>query len=81
MNAELSADELIALNRLTLVARLLAGTAHDVNNALQIVGGSVEMLARPQASPDAARTPWRGFRARRRVRPRRWTNCCTSPAT
>ncbi len=55
MNGELSPDELIALNRLTLVARLLAGTAHDVNNALQIVGGSVEMLARPQPSPDAAR--------------------------
>jgi signal transduction histidine kinase len=52
---ELRADELIALNRLTLVTRLLAGTAHDVNNALQIVGGSVEMLARPQAPPDAGR--------------------------
>jgi C4-dicarboxylate-specific signal transduction histidine kinase len=55
MAAELSSDEIIALNRLTLVARLLAGTAHDVNNALQIIGGSVELLARPQASADAGR--------------------------
>jgi two-component system NtrC family sensor kinase len=41
----LSPDEIIALNRLTLVARLVAGIAHDLNNALQIIGGSAELLA------------------------------------
>jgi signal transduction histidine kinase len=45
MSAELSPEQLVALNRLTVVARVLAGTAHDVNNALQIISGSAEMLA------------------------------------
>jgi signal transduction histidine kinase len=52
---ELTEDDVIALNRLTLVARVLAGTAHDINNALQIVGGSAEMLAGGSALGDPAR--------------------------
>ena len=37
-------DDVISLNRLATVARVLSGTAHDVNNALQIIGGSAELL-------------------------------------
>lgn len=31
-------------NRLALTARLLSSTVHDVNNALQVIAGSVELL-------------------------------------
>ena len=55
MAAELSPEEVIALNRLTLVARLLAGTAHDLNNALMIIGGSAELLAGLGEPGDAGR--------------------------
>lgn len=37
-------DDLIALNRAATVARLLAGTAHEVNNALLVISGSAELL-------------------------------------
>lgn len=37
-------DDLIAWNRLATVVRVLSGTAHDVNNALQIIAGSAELL-------------------------------------
>lgn len=42
-------DAIIALNRLATVARVVSGTAHDVNNALQIIGGSAELL---ESQPD-----------------------------
>ena len=48
-------DDIVALNRLTLVARLLAGTAHDVNNALMIISGSAELLAGLHELNDPAR--------------------------
>ena len=38
-------------NRLALVSRLLSSTVHDVNNALQVIAGSVELL---QMSPAAS---------------------------
>jgi C4-dicarboxylate-specific signal transduction histidine kinase len=38
-------------NRLALTARLLSSTVHDVNNALQVIAGSVELLQmQPAAS-------------------------------
>src|SRR5262245_18085025 len=40
----LQADNLITLNRCATVARLLSGVVHDVNNALQIIGGTTELL-------------------------------------
>jgi signal transduction histidine kinase len=40
-----SRDTLIALNRSTIAARLLSGVVHDVNNALQVISGTVELLA------------------------------------
>jgi two-component system, NtrC family, sensor kinase len=39
-----TADDLITLNRAVMVARLLSGMAHEVNNALQVIGGTVELL-------------------------------------
>jgi two-component system C4-dicarboxylate transport sensor histidine kinase DctB len=56
MPTDLSPDDLIVLNRLSTVVRILASAAHDVNNALQVIGGSTEMLAAAGAgSPSAVR--------------------------
>ena len=55
MDSELGPDDIVALNRLTTLAKVLAGTAHDVNNALQIIGGSAELLEGHADLPDAAR--------------------------
>jgi signal transduction histidine kinase len=38
-------DLLLSLNRSTTAARLLSGVVHDVNNALQVISGTVELLA------------------------------------
>jgi signal transduction histidine kinase len=38
-------DVLVALNRSTTAARLLSGVVHDVNNALQVISGTVELLS------------------------------------
>src|SRR5262245_41350124 len=40
----LSPEDLLALNRASTVARLLAGVAHEVNNALQVIGATAELL-------------------------------------
>lgn len=37
-------DVLLGLNRSVTVARLLTGAIHDVNNALQVIAGSIELL-------------------------------------
>lgn len=55
MSYELAPEDVIALNRLTTVARVLAGTAHELNNALQIIAGSAEMLAQQTEVADPAR--------------------------
>lgn len=39
-------------NRLALLARQLSSTIHDVNNALQVIGGSVELLQSAPAASD-----------------------------
>lgn len=39
-----SDDALVGLNRLATVARLMSGAVHDVNNALQVISGTVEIL-------------------------------------
>ena len=46
---EASDDALIGLNRLATVARLLSGAVHEVNNALQVISGTVEVL---ESRPD-----------------------------
>lgn len=37
-------DVLLALNRAATAARLLSGAVHEVNNALQVISGTVEIL-------------------------------------
>ena len=37
-------DALLALNRSATAARLLSGAVHEVNNALQVISGTVEIL-------------------------------------
>src|SRR5690348_14676687 len=51
---ELDSDTLLTLNRQVIVARTVSGTAHDVNNALQIIGGSADILAQNPDAPGAA---------------------------
>lgn len=46
---ELSFDDHLTLNRLATAARLMSGATHEVNNALQVISGTVELLL---ASPD-----------------------------
>jgi signal transduction histidine kinase len=40
-----SRDALVALNRASTAARLLSGVVHDVNNVLQVISGTVELMA------------------------------------
>jgi len=42
-------DDHLTLNRLSTVARLVSGASHEVNNALQVISGTVELLLE---SPD-----------------------------
>ncbi len=49
------ADVLVALNRSATAARLLSGAVHEVNNALMVISGTVELLeARPDLPPNMA---------------------------
>lgn len=50
-------DVLVALNRAVTIARLMSGTVHEVNNALQVIGGSVELLeTQPDLPPPVLRS-------------------------
>jgi len=42
--SQASDETLIGLNRLVTAARLMSGAVHDVNNALQVISGTVEIL-------------------------------------
>jgi len=44
-------DVLVALNRAATAARLMSGVVHEVNNALQVIGGSVELLDHQPSLP------------------------------
>ncbi len=51
----LDAAALARINRLTTIARFVSGLAHEMNNALQVMGGLVELLAdRADIPADAA---------------------------
>jgi C4-dicarboxylate-specific signal transduction histidine kinase len=51
---DLTIDDLVYLNRMTTVGQVLPTVAHELNNALQVVGGLVEMLSsRPDLAGDA----------------------------
>ncbi len=43
--------DLLTLNRGATVARLLSGVAHEVNNALQVIGGTTELLQATSGLP------------------------------
>jgi two-component system NtrC family sensor kinase len=49
----LSPEDLLSLNRAATVARLLAGVAHEVNNALQVIGATAELLEDRPGLPDS----------------------------
>lgn len=49
------AARLLQINRLATSARLVAGLAHELNNALQVVGGTVELLGDRADIPTDAR--------------------------
>jgi signal transduction histidine kinase len=55
MSPELAPDDLVSLNRLTTVARTLVGTAHALNNALQVIAGSAELLTQQRELGDGSR--------------------------
>jgi C4-dicarboxylate-specific signal transduction histidine kinase len=40
-------------NRLSLIARVVSSTVHDVNNALQVIGGSAELLEMAPGATEA----------------------------
>jgi two-component system C4-dicarboxylate transport sensor histidine kinase DctB len=44
MSVPTPSEHYLTLNRLATIARLVAGAAHEVNNALQVIGGSAELL-------------------------------------
>jgi signal transduction histidine kinase len=46
-------EDLLTLNRAVIVARLLAGVAHEVNNALLVISGTAELLEDKTGSPEA----------------------------
>lgn len=46
----------MALNRSTTAARLLSGVIHEMNNALQVISGTVELLEARTDMPPATRT-------------------------
>jgi C4-dicarboxylate-specific signal transduction histidine kinase len=48
----LSTDDLAYLNRMTTVGQVLPNVAHEMNNAFQVIGGLVEMLAAREDLPD-----------------------------
>lgn len=46
-------DVLVALNRAATIVRVMSGAIHEVNNALQVIGGSVELLEQQADLPPA----------------------------
>jgi signal transduction histidine kinase len=48
--------DLITLNRSATVARLVSGACHELNNALQVIGGTIELLQDTPTLPDTVAT-------------------------
>jgi C4-dicarboxylate-specific signal transduction histidine kinase len=53
-------------NHLALVSRVLASTVHDVNNALQVISGSAELLEMAQGATDLVQVRGRAIAAQAR---------------
>jgi signal transduction histidine kinase len=47
-------DALLALNRCVTTARLLSGLVHEINNALQVISGTLELLEQKLDMPVSA---------------------------
>jgi signal transduction histidine kinase len=50
-------EALVALSRAVTTARLLSGVVHEVNNALLVITGTVELLEARRDLPEAANRP------------------------
>jgi signal transduction histidine kinase len=53
--ADLSDEALAEINRLWTIVRAFSNAAHDVNNDLQVIGGSAELLERRELDPAVRR--------------------------
>jgi signal transduction histidine kinase len=53
MSVSTPTEHHLTLNRLATIARLMAGAAHEVNNALMVIGGSAELLQNRTDLPEA----------------------------
>src|SRR5882672_8959267 len=49
----LGLEDLMTLNRSATVARLLSGVVHEVNNALQVIGGTTELMQDTPGLPES----------------------------
>jgi|SoiMethySBSTD1v2_1073268.scaffolds.fasta_scaffold235919_2 signal transduction histidine kinase len=58
-----TADALVALSRAVTTARLLSGVVHEVNNALLVISGTVELLEARTDLPGATGRPLERLRA------------------
>jgi signal transduction histidine kinase len=47
-------DALLGLNRSAITARLLSGLIHEINNSLQVISGTLELLEQKQEMPASA---------------------------
>lgn len=56
-------EALVALSRAATTARLLSGVLHEINNALLVVSGTVELLTARSDLPEAAARPLERLRA------------------
>ena len=56
-------EALVALSRASTTARLLSGVLHEINNALLVVSGTVELLEARRDLPEAAARPLERLRA------------------
>ena len=65
----------LTLNRLATIARLVAGAAHEVNNALQVIGGSAELLQNRTDLPETVQKTLTSIRAQAAPT---WRFSCTS---
>ena len=56
-------EALVALSRAVTTARLLSGVVHEVNNALLVISGTVELLDARTDIPEQARRPLERLRS------------------
>jgi PAS domain S-box-containing protein len=72
-------DQLVHSERLSAIGELVAGVAHEINNPLQTIVGSVELMMEERNTPSVQRTS-KSCGGRRRERDRSSAICCRSCA-